>query len=88
MRSDFIFRSGKFKGKSYEWVSRNASWYINWVMENRPEMLREHSSKNSIKEQKSKSSINNIEASDEEDFKGFKPIQPNLNFDNEGPYKY
>tara|TARA_R110000796_G_scaffold95370_2_gene200540 strand:+ start:2482 stop:2703 length:222 start_codon:yes stop_codon:yes gene_type:complete len=34
------FRSGKYKGVDVETVKRMAPWYIQWVRENRPEMLR------------------------------------------------
>lgn len=36
-----IFRSGKYQGYSVDEVRRMAPWYIRWVEENRPEMLRE-----------------------------------------------
>jgi len=36
-----IFRSGKYQGYSVDEVRRMAPWYIRWVQENRPEMLRE-----------------------------------------------
>jgi hypothetical protein len=36
-----IFRSGKYQGYSVDEVRRIAPWYIRWVEENRPEMLRE-----------------------------------------------
>ena len=36
-----VFRSGKYQGYTIEEVTRIAPWYIRWVRENRPEMLRE-----------------------------------------------
>jgi hypothetical protein len=36
-----VFRSGKYQGYTIEEVTRIAPWYIRWVKENRPEMLRE-----------------------------------------------
>ena len=36
-----VFRSGKYQGCTIEEVTRIAPWYIRWVRENRPEMLRE-----------------------------------------------
>jgi len=36
-----IFRSGKYQGYTIEEVTQMAPWYIRWVKENRPEMLRE-----------------------------------------------
>ena len=35
-----IFRSGKYKGYSFKEVQYLDPGYINWVRENRPEMLR------------------------------------------------
>jgi len=42
------FRTGKYAGLTIEHVRKIAPWYIQWVRENRPEMLREHSSKPKI----------------------------------------
>ena len=36
-----VFRSGKYQGYTVEEVTQIAPWYIRWVRENRPEMLRE-----------------------------------------------
>ena len=36
------FRSGKYAGLTIEHVKSIAPWYIKWVKENRPEMLKEH----------------------------------------------
>jgi hypothetical protein len=36
-----VFRSGKYQGYTIDEVRRIAPWYIRWVQENRPEMLRE-----------------------------------------------
>ena len=35
------FRTGKYAGLTIEHVKKIAPWYIQWVRENRPEMLRE-----------------------------------------------
>ena len=35
------FRTGKYAGLTVEYVKKIAPWYIQWVRENRPEMLRE-----------------------------------------------
>ena len=40
-----VFRSGKYQGYTIEEVTRIAPWYIRWVRENRPEMLRERTPK-------------------------------------------
>jgi hypothetical protein len=39
------FRSGKYAGLTVEHVKKIAPWYIQWVRENRPEMLKDHSPK-------------------------------------------
>lgn len=41
MRPDFIFRSGKYAGKTYSYVRRVDPRWLSWVEVNRPEMLRE-----------------------------------------------
>ena len=43
-----VFRSGKYQGYTIEEVTRIAPWYIRWVRENRPEMLREHTPKKKV----------------------------------------
>ena len=43
-----ILRSGKYKGYTIQEVNRIAPWYIRWVQENRPEMLREHTPKKKV----------------------------------------
>ena len=37
------FRTGKYAGLTIDHVRKIAPWYIQWVRENRPEMLRERS---------------------------------------------
>ncbi len=64
---DFKFRSGKYQGKTYEWVLDNDPSYIKWVEKNVPKMLIEQPKGST------KSKINH------EPFK----IKPNMNFDNE-----
>jgi hypothetical protein len=41
VRPDFVFRSGKYKGKTYSFVRRVDPRWLSWVEINRPEMLRE-----------------------------------------------
>jgi hypothetical protein len=41
IKDDFVFRSGKYQNKTYEFVSQVNPSYLDWVVENRPEMLRE-----------------------------------------------
>jgi hypothetical protein len=43
-----VFRSGKYQGYTIEEVTRIAPWYIRWVKENRPEMLRERTPKKKV----------------------------------------
>lgn len=42
MRPDFIFRSGKYQGKTYSYVRKVDPRWLSWVEANRPEMLKEH----------------------------------------------
>lgn len=65
--SNIIFRTGKYKGKTLEFVQETNPNYIRWVEENRPEMLKEPKVKNNTKTV---------------DYKPT-PITPNYNFDNE-----
>jgi len=44
VRPDFIFRSGKYQGKTYSYVRRVDPRWLAWVEANRPEMLKEHKS--------------------------------------------
>lgn len=37
-----VFRSGKYAGMTPSDVNKVAPWYIKWVRENRPEMLKDH----------------------------------------------
>jgi hypothetical protein len=45
---NFVFRTGKYANKTYEWVNKVNPSYIDWIIENRPEMLREHKTKSSF----------------------------------------
>jgi hypothetical protein len=42
------FRTGKYAGMTLDHVKKIAPWYIQWVRENRPEMLKERSVKPKI----------------------------------------
>ena len=44
-RLSMKFRSGKYAGLTVEHVKSIAPWYIKWVKENRPEMLKDHTYK-------------------------------------------
>lgn len=39
------FRTGKYKGMTVDHVKKIAPWYIQWIRENRPEMLRDRPAK-------------------------------------------
>jgi len=45
MDKNHIFRTGKYAGKSVHYVYLNDRRYFNWVLENRPEMLKSHKKK-------------------------------------------
>lgn len=70
MDDSFTLRSGKYAGKTIEWLKRNDPQYLEWVTLNQPKML-----VGSKPAEKPK-----IEMSDEESISA---IKPNLNFDNE-----
>lgn len=78
MYNSFTFRSGKYKGKSYEWVQDNDPRYIDWVIMERPEMIQERSRKTQYVEPAYLQ-----EDEDEESTAQWKPLTPNYNFDNE-----
>ena len=72
MNDDFVLRSGKYAGKSIGWLKSNNQNYLNWAMENQPNMLKE---------------LKKIEPKSIESV-SLKTMTPNLNFDNEGPDNY
>jgi len=72
MNDDFIIRTGKYAGKTLLWVEEFDSDYLDWVKENRPEMLKEV--KDSPKKSKNESELPDSIVS---------AIKPNMNFDNE-----
>jgi hypothetical protein len=65
------FRTGKYAGMTLEHVRKIAPWYIQWVSENRPEMLRDRKPKQPPKR---------IEPPEDD---GKFRIQPNLDFESE-----
>jgi len=84
MNAEFILRSGKYKGKSYRWVETYQPWYIRWVLENRPEMLREHNKPNVNKSNTNKEDdTEDEETISEREWKRSKLMVPNLSFFNE-----
>ena len=74
MNKNFVLRSGKFQGKTIEWLEDNESSYLFWIKENRPEMLKGSEDPKPVE----KRQINSSDIST-------KSIVPNLNFWNEGP---
>ena len=70
MDDSFTLRSGKYTGKTIEWLKRNDPQYLEWVTLNQPKML---VGNKPVEQPK-------IETSDEESVSA---IKPNLNFDNE-----
>ena len=79
MNNTFKFRTGKFRGKSYAWVLSNHPNYIEWVLEARPEMLRERISAKPVIPSYLKEENENAQ------HKLIEPLTPNKNFENEGP---
>mgnify|MGYP000114139611 CR=1 FL=1 len=47
MNLNHVFRSGKYAGKTVDYVYKVDRKYFNWVLENRPEMLKSHKKKES-----------------------------------------
>ena len=77
MRPDFKFRSGKYTGRTYEWVEDNDPSYLAWVKENRPEMFKEVKSVEK-KEVKKEVKVIEVDVCDG-------AMVMNENFDNEPP---
>lgn len=77
MNLDFKLRSGKFAGKTLEWLQNNESSYLSWVKENRPEMLKGADKPTPVAPISQKSVI----------VKSNKTMSPNDNFFNEGPHE-
>jgi hypothetical protein len=73
MDDNFILKSGKYAGKTIGWLKKNNPNYLIWVKENQPNMLKP------IAKVEPKKIIENEITRDGK-------LQPNLNFDNEGPY--
>lgn len=72
MDDNFVLRSGKHAGKTIGWLKQNNSSYLAWVKENQPNMLKP------LVKVEPKKIVENGMIRDGK-------IQPNLNFDNEGP---
>lgn len=74
MDGKFMFKYGKYAGKTYEWVEENAPSYLDWVKINAPNLLKESKPK-AVKPTQMTTA----------DAPQYKTLQPNLNFWNEGP---
>lgn len=70
MDDSFTLRSGKYAGKTIEWLRRNDPQYLEWITLNQPRMLQGPKQPEKPK----------TEIPDEETVSAMKP---NLNFDNE-----
>ena len=75
MDRKLVLRSGKYAGKTIEWLQENNPSYLVWVEENRPEMLKP------LKEKTKQETVKPIEYTKET----LSSLQPNYNFYNEGP---
>ena len=76
MNRDFIFRGGKYSGKTLGWVSDNYPSYLAWIKINQPNML-----KGSENKPKPIVTVSNIDYSKENK----SSMVPNMNFWDEGP---
>jgi hypothetical protein len=76
MEPHFKFRSGKYAGRTYEWVEDNDPSYLAWIVENRPEMLRDHKKKEVKKE---------VKVIDVKEEPCEPTLKPNENFYNDPP---
>tara|TARA_B110001469_G_scaffold5622_1_gene5869 strand:- start:205 stop:465 length:261 start_codon:yes stop_codon:yes gene_type:complete len=45
MDKNHVFRTGKYAGKTVNYVYQNDKRYFSWILENRPEMLKSHKKK-------------------------------------------
>lgn len=75
MDYDFIFKKGKYKGKTVSWIEDNDPGYLVWVEECAPDLLEDNSQKETmnIEPKYKEPEIDHVESA----------IRPNLNFDNE-----
>lgn len=74
MDAKFVFKFGKYAGKTYEWVEENAASYLEWARVNAPNLLKEPKPKVVKPVQ-----LTTVDCPPQ------KTMQPNLNFWNEGP---
>ena len=72
MDDNFVLRFGKHSGKTIGWLKQNDRGYLNWATQNAPNMLKPTQKVEPKKIIESGTIVNGR-------------IQPNMNFDNEGP---
>lgn len=77
--SSFIFKIGKHKGKSLQFVEKIDPSYIKWARENAPNLLEEYKPKIKLIEPAPR------KEPPEESEVPKSALQPNINFLNEGP---
>lgn len=70
MNPNFVLRSGKYQGMTYEWVSDNNPSYIEWLKENQPNMLLDKVT-----------TVIDVKETKQE----FMRLTPNKNFESQGP---
>jgi hypothetical protein len=78
--SEFVFRSGKHKGKSLQLVKKIDPGYVEWVRENQPKMLEEYKPKPKPTEPAPR------REPPEDSEVPESSLKPNTNFWNEGPH--
>ena len=85
MDMNHVFRTGKYAGKTVRHVYSNDRRYFNWVVENRPEMLKSHKGKPQPLHSRPYKKPTYIEPPDvaEEKEGTMGPITPNLDFDSQ-----
>lgn len=77
MDDNFVLKFGKYVGKTYGWVSKNAPNYITWARDNAPNLL---------KESKPKPQVIEIEKKEIKFREGpVNTMVPNMSFWVEGP---
>jgi len=83
MDMNHVFRTGKYAGKTIQYVYDNDRRYFNWVLENRPEMLKSHKGKvESIRDRPYKKPVYIDPPDVAADDRGvIRPMTPNLDFD-------
>jgi hypothetical protein len=76
-------RSGKYAGQTVGYVYKKDKRYFNWVVENRPEMLKSHKAKPTPKPVHSNTKPTYVDPPDIPKPGAIKPMSPNEAFDFE-----